>query len=108
MASYTVAVALVVAHTKNGVIHLYKGDVVPASITPDSLANLKELGFLLSADEGPAKEPDRAYPEGEEPAESWTVAQLTAWAADNGVDVPTGPKPAVVEAVLTALAARKA
>jgi hypothetical protein len=108
MANYTVAAALVVAHTKNGVIHLYKGDVVPASITPDSLANLKELGFVQSADEEAAPEPTRAYPD-EDPTESWTVAQLTAWAGDNGVeDVPAGPKPAVVEAVLTALAARKA
>lgn len=46
-------------------------------------------------------------PDGD-PAESWTVAQLTAWAGDNGVDVPAGPKPAVVEAVLTALSEREA
>lgn len=107
MANYTVAVALVVAQTKNGIIHLYKGDVVPASITPESLANLKELGFLQSADEESAPEDAPKYPDGD-PVESWTVAQLTAWAADNGVeDVPAGPKPAVVEAVLTAHAASK-
>ncbi|GAB3166914.1 hypothetical protein GCM10027059_26590 [Myceligenerans halotolerans] len=53
-------------------------------------------------------EPERAYPEGQDPAEGWTVAQLTAWAGDNGVDVPAGPKPAVVEAVLAAVAERKA
>lgn len=84
MADYTVAVALVVAQTKNGIIHLYKGDVVPASITPESLANLKELGFLLSADEGKATEPE--YPEGE-PVEAWKGDQLKAYARDHKVDL---------------------
>lgn len=44
-------------------------------------------------------------PEGD-PTADWTVAQLTAWAGDNNVEVPAGPKGAVVEAVLAALAAR--
>lgn len=84
MADYTVAAALVVAHTKNGVIHLYKGDVVPASITPESLANLKELGFVQSAGEAPAPEPE--YPEGE-PAESWKGDQLKAYAKAKSIDL---------------------
>lgn len=53
------------------------------------------------------EKPAPEVPEGDPTAE-WTVAQLTAWAADNGVEVPTGPKPAVVEAVLDALAERDA
>lgn len=85
MADYTVAVALVVAHTKNGVIHLYKGDVVPASITPESLANLKELGFL-SAGEAPAPEPEPEFPEGE-PVEAWKGEQLKAYAKAKNIDL---------------------
>jgi len=85
MAAHTVTVALVVAHTKNGVIHLYKGDVVPASITPESLANLKELGFV-SADEEQAATPEPEYPEGE-PVETWKGDQLKAYARDHKIDL---------------------
>jgi hypothetical protein len=64
-----------------------------------------EARYAADADWTPVTE--KAAPDGD-PTDSWTVAQLTAWAGDNGVDVPAGPKPAVVEAVLTALSERKA
>jgi hypothetical protein len=86
MGNYTVVAALVIAHTKNGVIHLYKGDVVPASILPESLANLKELGFVQSAEEVPASEPEPEFPEGE-PAESWKGDQLKAYAKAKSIDL---------------------
>lgn len=50
---------------------------------------------------------EKSAPDGD-PTGDWTVAQLTAWASDNGVDVPAGPKPAVVEAVRKALSERQA
>jgi len=53
-----------------------------------------------------AEKPAPEVPEGD-PSDTWTVAQLTAWAGQNGVEVPAGPKPAVVEAVLSATAERK-
>lgn len=71
------------------------------------LAYFRRHGYTV--EEAEATKPDGPkYPEGQEPAEGWTVAQLTAWAGDHDVDVPAGPKPAVVEAVMKALAERKA
>lgn len=64
-----------------------------------------EARYAADADWVPVTE--KAAPDGD-PTADWTVAQLTAWAGDNGVGVPAGPKPAVVEAVLAALSERKA
>lgn len=72
------------------------------------LAYFRRHGYTVEEAEASGKPDGPKYPEGQEPAEGWTVAQLTAWAGDHEVAVPAGPKPAVVEAVLTALAERKA
>lgn len=103
--SHIVTSALVIAKAEDGSdVYLYRGAPVPSHIDSKEVARLVEGGFV---EEVKASEPDRQYPDGD-PVESWTVAQLTAWAADNGVeDVPAGPKPAVVEVVLAAVAARK-
>lgn len=97
--------ALVIAKAEDkSDVYLYRGAPVPSHIPAAEVARLVEGGFV---EEVKAAEPDRQYPDGD-PVDSWTVAQLTAWAADNGVeDVPAGPKPAVVEVVLAAVAARK-
>lgn len=73
-----------------------------------ALAYFRRHGYTVEDAEADGKPDGPKYPEGQEPAEGWTVAQLTAWAGDHGVDVPSGPKPAVVEAVMAALAERKA
>lgn len=72
------------------------------------LAYFRRHGYAVEETEAGGKPDGPKYPEGQDPAEGWTVAQLTAWASDHDLDVPVGPKPAVVEAVLAAVAERKA
>jgi len=57
-----ITATLVTVRTTNGVAHLYAGDVVPSSVTPESLANLKSLGFISEdtepdAEKRPVKTP---------------------------------------------------
>ena len=63
--------------------YLYEGTPVPSSIPDKEVTRLKKLGVLGDAeqtDSGPA------YPDGD-PAKSWTVNQLKAYAADNQIDL---------------------
>jgi len=43
---YTVTAPIVVAHVGGRVQHLYKGDIVPPNIDPESLANLEAVGLV--------------------------------------------------------------
>lgn len=45
-----VCAAQVQVETSNGVLHLYKGAVVPDNISEASLQNLKDLGFVTEDD----------------------------------------------------------
>lgn len=71
------------------------------------LAYFRRHGYTVEETETGSKPDGPKYPEGD-PVDGWTVAQLTAWAGDHDLDVPAGPKPAVVEAVLAAVAERNA
>jgi len=94
-----VTAALVVAHTTSGVQHLYAGDVVPSSITDESLANLRSLGLV-------AEEPDPEPAEPVRPAESGPGSAKEKWlayAASKGVEVsPDAAKEEIVAAVTAA------
>lgn len=48
-----VCAAQVQVETANGILHLYKGAVVPDDITDESLKNLQELGFVTEDDVEP-------------------------------------------------------
>lgn len=86
----TVTAALVVTKDRAGVDrYLYAGAPVPADIPADQVKRLRALGMVGEGATvvGPADPGDTAkYPEGD-PAKSWTLAQLKAYALDRGIDL---------------------
>ena len=82
-----VTAPLVVTKDKAGVDrYLYEGTPVPADIPAEQVKRLRELRMVADADAAATDGDAPAYPEGE-PSKSWTVPQLTAYAADNQIDL---------------------
>lgn len=81
-----------------------QGGILPEGIDDKQIAHLLEVGLIAELDE-PEAEPvvddTPEFPEGD-PAESWTVSQLDAYAAAKGVAV-SGKKPEKVAALVAAL-----
>ena len=100
MAGYRVtsAAVLVTVGVNDRIVE--RGQMLPDKVDEAVIARFEDRGWIEKVeDEAVSVEP--AYPDGD-PAESWTVAQLDAYAAEKGVDV-SGNKPEKVAALTAAL-----
>jgi len=90
-----VAIApLVIARDESGHdIYIYGGQPVPDNVTKDEIARLEDGGFIASEKQA------AAFPDGD-PAGSWTIAQLKAYADAHSIDLGGAKKQAEILAVL--------
>lgn len=84
--SYTAVAPLVIAKDESGRdVYIYQDFPVPGNVTEDSIARLLDEGFIAKV-EAPEEPEEITIPDGD-PADSWTKAQLTAYAGRESIDV---------------------
>lgn len=98
MASHIAITPLVIARDSEGRhVYLYDGQPVPANVPAAEVKRLVDGGFLAAAEDTD----EQPFPEGD-PAESWKVDQLKAFAAADGIDLGDAKNKADILAAIAA------